>query len=222
MMSAPVTELATIPLKTGATIEDPDSSAGTIWSASLHTISQQQGYQRAFYGRELENLSLVQLFIDWDSYEAHHNFVKSPTYGPFEKHLMTIMDGDVDMRHANFDPHPPSIAMGSATAPVTEVLTAYVLEKSEKYAANSRKFGEMIKSEAEGCKGVSSGWILEEVAPSSSTDGEKGHAYINVIGWESKEKHMQFRQTQVFKDNIHLLRTGTKGLEVHHTSFVQK
>ena len=221
-MAAPATEVATIPIKAGATIEDPHSSAGKIWVATLDTVSQQKGYQRAYYGRELEDPSLLQLFVDWDSYEAHQNFVNSSTYGPFVKHLMTIVDGDIDMRHANFHPHPPSNAVGSTSAPVTEVLTAYLSEKNEDYAANSRKFGEMIKTKADSCKGVSSGWIVEKVTHSSLGDGEKGNAYINVIGWESKEKHMQFRETQDFKDNIHLLRTNAKGLEVHHTAFIER
>ena len=45
---APATEIATIPLSAGADIEDPSSSAGKVWQSTLDTVSQQDGYQRAY------------------------------------------------------------------------------------------------------------------------------------------------------------------------------
>ena len=60
---APATEIATLPLIAGATIEDPDSSAGKVWQSTLDTVSAQDGFQRAYYGREVENQSVVQLLI---------------------------------------------------------------------------------------------------------------------------------------------------------------
>ena len=60
---APATEIATFPLITGATIEDPDSSAGKVWQSILDTVSAQDGFQRAYYGRKVENQSVVQFLI---------------------------------------------------------------------------------------------------------------------------------------------------------------
>lgn len=60
---APATEIATLPLFAGATIEDPDSPAGKVWQSTLDTVSAQDGFQRAYYGREVENQSVVQLLI---------------------------------------------------------------------------------------------------------------------------------------------------------------
>ena len=60
---APATELATIPLVSGATIEDPNSPAGKIWQSTLDTVSQQEGFQRSYWGREVENPSVLQLFV---------------------------------------------------------------------------------------------------------------------------------------------------------------
>ncbi len=59
----PATELATLPLASGATIEDADSSAGKVWQSTLDTVSQQDGFQRCYWGREVENQSVVQLFV---------------------------------------------------------------------------------------------------------------------------------------------------------------
>ena len=60
---APATELATIPLTSGAEIEDPASPAGKVWQSALDTIAQQDGFQRAYWGREVENPSVLQLFV---------------------------------------------------------------------------------------------------------------------------------------------------------------
>ena len=221
-MSPPATELATIPLKAGASIEDPDTPAGKIWAEMLETASQQEGYQRAYYGRELEDPHLVQLLVDWDTFESHEKFMKSPAYGPFLEHLAQVFDGDPTVHHVNFEPHPPSAAVGNSTAPITEVLTVYLSEKDEAYAANSKKFGSILLSHADACKGVSTGWLIENVTHPSLGDGKKGYAYVSVLAWESKEAHFAFRETQVFKDNINMVREGAKGVEIHHTAFVQK
>lgn len=59
----PATELATIPLATGASIEDPTSPAGKVWAGTISTVSQQDGFQRAHWGREVENPSVLQFFV---------------------------------------------------------------------------------------------------------------------------------------------------------------
>lgn len=62
-MSLPATEIAIMPLKAGATIEDPSSHAGQIFHSMLTNVSQQEGYQRAFWGRRIENESEVQILV---------------------------------------------------------------------------------------------------------------------------------------------------------------
>lgn len=39
------------------------------------------------------------------------------------------------------------------------------------------------------------------------------------IGWTSKDAHMRFRETELFKKNIGLLREGVGSAEVYHVSF---
>lgn len=214
---APATELATIPIASGAAVEDPNSSAGKVWQSTLDTVSQQDGFQRLYWGREVENQSVIQLFIDWDSFDAHKNFMASPTYGPFAKHLMTIVDGPFSMYHANLTPHPPTAAVGTAS-PVTEVLTCYFEKEDDGFESKVNQLIKVISENAEGFKAASGGWVIEDV----EYEGKKGKAYVGVLGWESVEAHMSFRETQAFKDNIHLLRGDPLGMEVHHTKFAEK
>jgi hypothetical protein len=60
---SPVTEIATLFLKPGIDVEDPSSPAYTIAQETFSTISSQPGYQRAYWGRQLEDESILQLFI---------------------------------------------------------------------------------------------------------------------------------------------------------------
>lgn len=62
-MAIPATEIATLPLSAGANIEDHSSAAGKVWQATLDTVSQQEGFQRAYYGREVENQSVLQFLV---------------------------------------------------------------------------------------------------------------------------------------------------------------
>ncbi|KAK4693665.1 hypothetical protein P7C71_g3776, partial [Lecanoromycetidae sp. Uapishka_2] len=221
-MATPATEIATIPLSAGANIEDPSSAAGKVWQATLDTVSQQDGYQRAYYGREVENQSVLQFFVDWDSYESHKKFIASPGYGPFAKHLMTIVDGPLSMMHASFTPHPPSAALSHTTSPVTEVLTCYFNAKDDNYEKNIEKLIAVVKDNTDDFKAGSAGWVLEDVEHESIGSGKKGKAFVAVFGWESVDAHQKFRETQCCKDNIHLVRDGRCGVEVHHTVFTEK
>lgn len=74
-MSKNATEIAVIGLVPGANIEDPNSSAGTVWQDTLTTVLDQDGAQRAYWGRQVENPSVLHLFVDWDSVEHHHKFM---------------------------------------------------------------------------------------------------------------------------------------------------
>lgn len=121
------------------------------------------------------------------------------------------------MYHANFKPHPPTAALGAAS-PVTEVLTSYFEKEDEGYGSKLDQLIKVIQENGGGLKAASGGWVIEDV----EYKGKKGKAYVGCLGWESLEAHMSFRETQAFKDNIHLARDGPLGLEVHHTKFVEK
>lgn len=122
------------------------------------------------------------------------------------------------MHHANFSPHPPSAALGP-TSPVTEVLTCYFEGKADGFEG---RFDGLIRGisdseAAEGFKGAAGGWMVDEV----EYKGEKRKAFVGLVGWESVEAHMAFRETQAFRDNIPLLRQESLGMELHHTKFDQ-
>ena len=130
---------------------------------------------------------------------------------------MTIVDGPFTMRHATFTPHPATPALGTSS-PVTEVVTCYFEKENEGFQSKIDQLVKAISENAEGFKGAAGGWVFEDV----EYEGKKGKAYVWLLGWESVEAHMAFRETQAFRDNIHLLREDPLGSEMHHTKFVEK
>ena len=126
------------------------------------------------------------------------------------------------MWHVNFDPHPPSSVVG---APMTEIIAHYFasdIPESDKsaFVLDLMKFKDILEENAKGYKGHAGGWVLEELEH-KDVEG-KAKVWLSIVGWESVEAHMTFRESESFKDNVHLIRPATKkAMVVHHTKFLQ-
>lgn len=58
------------------------------------------------------------------------------------------------------------------------------------------------------CGSITQGWTTEKDVPLPGEDkGQTGRILLALISWPSVDKHMENRDTQAFKDSVHLLRT---------------
>lgn len=71
------TEIAIFPLKDGKYPDDANSAPGQVFKDTMDVVSSQPGFQRAYWGREVENPANLRLFVDWDSVDKHTEFTKS-------------------------------------------------------------------------------------------------------------------------------------------------
>ena len=167
-------------------------------------------------------MSEVELMIDWDSVEDHIAFTKSAPYGLFLEQLGTLQDGDIDLHHVHFSPHPPSNAMAMKTVPASQCFILYLaLDVDQKsYEENIQEFVKTLEERAKGFKGCTMGWVVEELEH-ENVEG-KCKAYAGAIGWDSVQAHMAFKETQAYKDNVHLFDTGLKASEVYHVRFRER
>ncbi|KAK3720629.1 hypothetical protein LTR37_003678 [Vermiconidia calcicola] len=216
-MPKSTTEVATLPLKPGSEIGNPDNQAAAVLKDCCDTIAQQDGFQQMQIGTQVENPGLMQMMIDWDSKAHHETFMNSDIYSAFLKRFATIMDADPIIAHADFQ---PDGGLNSALgAPVTEVATFYFDGAPPDDAQeNAKKFIETCQKEAPG-SGVS-GWAYGITDEEIEKDGAKGKGGVLLVGWPSVDAHMEFRNSEVFKNNIDLLRKEVKGIEVHHVAFM--
>ncbi|KAK5172992.1 uncharacterized protein LTR77_003114 [Saxophila tyrrhenica] len=198
----PTTELATISLKAGSQIGEPNNPAAAVFKDCADTIARQDGFEG--------------MQFDWTSKSKHEEFMASPDYGPFFKSFGTIIGGGLSLAHIDFQPE--GGATRAMSAPVTEVVTFYFEGGPPDDSFEScKKFLETCEKESQQkVYGWAYGTTYEEI----EKDGVKGKGAVLLIGWESRQEHMDFRETDTFKNNIHLLRQTAKGIEMHHTQFM--
>ncbi|KAI9666782.1 MAG: hypothetical protein M1831_001558 [Alyxoria varia] len=219
-----VTEIAICYLKPGADpVGNPDSAEGKIMQDTLSLVLQQKGAQRAFAGKEEENPNVLRLFIDWDKVEDHIDFTKSEAYGPMVKSLGAVLDAPIVYFHSPLKPFPPT-TLSKTISPMTEILTCHFDPSVDTNAAQSsiKKLISVIETNAPGYKGYVEGWG-EELQENDKSPGGKSKVYIGCLGWNSKEEHMNFRETQLFKDNVHHILDAhqLKDVQMVHASLLE-
>lgn len=126
-----------------------------------------------------------------------------------------ILKGSMTMYHVGIEPHPPTAALVGSTPQVTEFIMAYFpkdysAEDRKTFDEGMRAFGEAVSKTSQGYKTSVGGFIEEEVVDPKTSEPCLG--YVALVGWESVQAHLSYRETQAFKDNIHYLR-GAKDLK---------
>ncbi|KAI1614009.1 hypothetical protein EDD36DRAFT_417858 [Exophiala viscosa] len=212
---APATEVAILPLAEGQDPEDSTSAAGQTLKACLETVSKQDGCQRVYWGKQVENQSIGVAFIDWESLDHHKRFIESEEFPSFMGQLGSLLSGPGALYHVHFDDHPAVPALVGDGVHVTEFLTVYFpqdysSDDQKAFDQNVQKFLDVTKGSAEGFKDARAGWIVEDLDDPNSS--EKRKAWTALVGWDKVESHLNYRNTSAFQDNVHLLR-GAKDLK---------
>lgn len=132
------------------------------------------------------------------------------------KSLEPILDGSPRLVH--FELESPSDLTAAVSAPVTEIATVFLLDKTESFDNNMNSFARILDEHAEGFLGCAHSWILEDVEHESLGAGVKGKAYILAIGWSSTSAHLAFKKTSAFEKALELWKDAL-GSEIHHTIF---
>ena len=147
----------------------------------------------------------------------------SPAYGPFAKHLMTIVDSDskITVYHAHLTPHPPTAATTANPPIITEMIECYLKTEDEAHPPKVQHLMDLIEKTSPGYKARATGWVMEEVEH-EKFEGKKGRLFLGCLGWENVEAHFTYKETETFKNSIGMLREIPVAVEVHHTPFTEK
>ncbi|KAK8070657.1 hypothetical protein PG997_010860 [Apiospora hydei] len=193
-MSSPVTELVDFTLPPSADLEP-------ALPAAVATLTQQPGCRGARYSRHHEDAAKLTLYVDWDSVAAHEQFcAKTDVYAPFFASLAPLSTTAPAPYHVAFEPP----AKGTLdVAPAVEFFAI-----SEK-AAGAQGMDLLVGTPAVG-------WAVEE----REFKEEKARVLVVMIGWKSVEAHMQYRDTDAFRDSIGMIRglEAMKGISVYHVA----
>ncbi|KAK4951951.1 hypothetical protein LTR10_009871 [Elasticomyces elasticus] len=211
----PVTEIATCPLKAGANIGDPNDQTAAVLSSLCDDLRATDGMQQLHFGTRMEDPTMLELVLDWDTVKHHQTFMASDIYGPFMNRLNSICEGNVSGMHIDFVP--AGGLSKTLSAPATEIATFYFDGEPEAdYTDNVAKLDKALQG-IDGYLGYTIGITHETL----EKEDVKGKAAVLTIGWQSREAHMAFRETQAYKDNIHLLRSNSKKITMWHVQFMQ-
>ena len=118
----------------------------------------------------------------------------------------------------------PYSAIGSG---VTEVLNLYFpsnySDTEQEAFVSDMKLLKTCLEKAKGYTGLSMGWAMDEglTVPES---GEQAKVYVILLGWEGLECHDEFRQSELFAENIHLLQGAKRlmGMEMCHVKLSEE
>ncbi|PNS21880.1 hypothetical protein CAC42_478 [Sphaceloma murrayae] len=206
------TEIAILPLKAAFDPNDKTSETGLAQSEGYKVISKAPGFIESWYGGAVEDDKELQMFLNWESVQSHLDFTTSPTYADLGKHLGAILAGAPTYVHYHFTSQ--SELKTVLSAPVTENVTLYFPAVDESFGAKIEVFRQAVEAEAVGAKGLAYGWGEEDVEH-EKLEG-KGKALKLLIGWESVDAHMKFRETEAFQKNVGLFREVPKAVEMKH------
>jgi heme-degrading monooxygenase HmoA len=131
------------------------------------------------------------------------------------KSFGSIIGGKPQIFHVDFK---PSANLAKAfSAPVTEIATFYHSgDPTDSYLDEAVSAAEGM-DKVEGFLGAAMGISYEEL----EKDGHKGKASVLVVGWQSKEAHMAFRETDGFKPVVTKLRGAAKVISMCHVALMQ-
>lgn len=211
-----VTEIIVLGPKAGV-------SADAVVQKVAATVLQQPGVLRLRSSKKIENAEHVVLFIDWEDLSAHKTFMDSPAYPAFAEGVFQLASALTITYHVPFEPFPPTVLEndgGRGKTAVAEVCHAYFpadisLVLQQDALARMNKFIDLTKQTAKGFSGEAACGIVQEEL---EFKGEKCRALVLVLGWDSVDAHMAFRDTEDFANSIPLMRgmEGLKGMEVFH------
>lgn len=208
----PATEIVTLTVKPDSSdIGDPANNGARVVKETAQTLSETDGCQRVHFGKALEDDQVIRLLIDWESLPKHREFMASSRYQPFTANMKPILQKPPSMFHVDFAPQEQFDK--ALSSPIIELAAFYFDgDVPSDYAGGVEQVMKLLP-DVDGFKACAWGSTHEK---SLEYNGVKGQAAVLAIGWTSYDAHMAFRETQTFKDNIHLLRNASKAAEMQH------
>lgn len=207
---ASTTEIVILKLKDSAETLEGNGKGTATWQDIIDEILSQDGAQRLYWGKAIEDASMVRLFVEWNSIDHHKKFEGSEAYKPFVKKVMTVFSEITLMAHSNLKPLQHT-TRDVFTSPASELLSVffsaeYTTAQRDKFEAGMHQFLKNIEGKAKGSRAAAAGWGVEDDITNLKIPGLKGRAFFLFIGWDKVEDHLQFRGTDAYKENIHFIR----------------
>ncbi|PKS10577.1 hypothetical protein jhhlp_002331 [Lomentospora prolificans] len=151
------------------------------WSASLVPLKQNPSVKTVYWGKVIEDPEKIIVAINWSSREALEAFSSSDALAGLAG---VATGGSVTAAHLSLE----GTSEKALGAPCTEVVTAYGVEPA--FISQCHDFISKVDTgKLEGYHGYGLGEVQQDIARDGK--GDKGPAVILIIGWDSKEAHLE-------------------------------
>ncbi|KAI1505285.1 hypothetical protein F5X99DRAFT_368900, partial [Biscogniauxia marginata] len=229
---APATEMLQLTLKPEA---DRTALIADI-AKKLHG-SPASGLLRAQYAFTVEDPLKLRLALDWEDVSSSSSSPSLSAQLPpsFLEATGALAEAPRGPYYVALEPPAPQVLDnrgGAGKAKVAELVHLYFpaegdgrVGKEADVAEAMRGFEKEIRGAApEGFSGeIALGWVVDGAAGAGLLEykGEPSRAFVLVVGWDSVDAHVRFRDTEAFARIIPLLRglEGLKGSDMCHVSF---
>ena len=134
------------------------------------------------------------------------------------KTLEPLFGGQAFLKHIATRPF-PAAPLSRNNSGVVEVFTAYFpadVSQADQDAYQRRWEEFSKKGLPEKSRVTAGGWSLENDIANPEKGGSESRIFVAFVGWESKEEHMAWRESEAFQGNIGLLRDGPENLGAVH------
>ncbi|OBT64683.1 hypothetical protein VE03_05906 [Pseudogymnoascus sp. 23342-1-I1] len=200
-----ITEIATLELAAPADLSDPSSPTTSTIRTFLTAVLAADGAHAAYFGQSVEKPDIVIIFIDWDSTDAHHQFLASPASDDIASPLLAITNPAIPPQILHLPPIPHALLGEQPDINISEIIFFYFStfltpgDILSIMATMSKLRPALDISEA---RGVFEGWAEEGgVVYVDEKREERCKALVSVVGWESVEAHGRFVGTEEFRTN---------------------
>ncbi|CAI7658190.1 unnamed protein product [Penicillium glandicola] len=224
-MSQNVSQVTFFRVKSSVKPEDPSSEEGDALLKIFHTTQQESGHAHSSWGRTSEDENTIVWVIDWtDARSSVHIGLLEPFLAPENLQPPSTL-------HVTFSP-PLSCTETLTKNPVTELcilsfpsdLEVLTVREINADLINFRTTLVEQLPQAAGPRSWSMGHVdrPSKLPHEKSTSGQ-AFAHLLAVGWDSREAHLEAKETEKFVRSITPLREKMlppiPGLEMKHVSF---
>ncbi|KAF1999298.1 hypothetical protein P154DRAFT_577020 [Amniculicola lignicola CBS 123094] len=207
-MAGKYTTIAYLPLTADAKLDGAAEKVKAI-----------KGVKQAYYGRQLEDPSIVNFAVDWSDSSKHDDLLASLTKGAAYAKLKPNLTGPptiYTIKHLSG----PGTLLNSTSNPLTEIATFFLLPSTT--SSQLSEFNTAFKQlEAAvlaqpGQTTAAAGHVVGTLYNPAIEQDVK--AFVATVGWRDMEAHIAFTQTPEFGTSLGALLPFLSGNADHHVA----
>ncbi|KAF7545397.1 hypothetical protein G7Z17_g9213 [Cylindrodendrum hubeiense] len=192
-------------------VSDP-SAPPAVFSSVVSQLKAVPGVTTLYLGQPIEKPGTWVLGTRWESRDKYEAFIASSASTDFHAALRALLDQSPIINPIADYTHDVD---GALNAPCTEFCTCWGVDESF-HEERMHPFADPLDAAGlKGFYGMARGTFVQPAHEDPSVI--PGIASRILLGWDSKEVHMSYKDVgSVIDDNVHLIMDRRKELEMYH------